>query len=175
RTARVVLRNYRKDGTAFWNDLIVDPVFDQQGTLTHFVGVQTDVTARLETQQERERLLSRERDARADAERVHRQLQLLADVSAVLSGTLDLEEALGRLAEALVPTVADWCSVHLLPAWAGLAGPATAPDVGRSGARRVVTHHRDPMLRAAAHRSQELQASLLTGSSAVAEVLRTGR
>ncbi|HUJ11200.1 MAG TPA: PAS domain S-box protein [Verrucomicrobiae bacterium] len=41
----VQLVNYRKDGTKFWNSLIVSPVFDAKGRLTHFVGSQTDVTA----------------------------------------------------------------------------------------------------------------------------------
>lgn len=41
----VLLRNYRKDGTLFWNDLYITPVSDQaNGALTHFVGVQHDVT-----------------------------------------------------------------------------------------------------------------------------------
>ncbi|QEL19937.1 PAS domain S-box protein [Limnoglobus roseus] len=38
--------NYRKDGTPFWNALSVTPVHDVQGGITHFVGVQTDVTER---------------------------------------------------------------------------------------------------------------------------------
>jgi PAS domain S-box-containing protein len=41
----VELLNYRKDGTPFWNALTVDPVRDGD-RLTHFVGVQTDVTER---------------------------------------------------------------------------------------------------------------------------------
>ncbi len=40
------LMNYRKDGSPFWNELSVSPVRDETGGLTHFVGVQTDVTAR---------------------------------------------------------------------------------------------------------------------------------
>ncbi|HEY9699006.1 MAG TPA: EAL domain-containing protein [Trichocoleus sp.] len=40
------LINYRKDGTPFWNELILNPVFDVRGNLTHFIGFQTDVTAR---------------------------------------------------------------------------------------------------------------------------------
>jgi diguanylate cyclase (GGDEF)-like protein/PAS domain S-box-containing protein len=40
-----LLRNYRKDGTLFWNDLYITPVSDQaSGAVTHFVGVQHDVT-----------------------------------------------------------------------------------------------------------------------------------
>ncbi len=42
----VNLLNYRKDGTPFWNDLTIAPVRDDAGNLTHFVGVQTDVTER---------------------------------------------------------------------------------------------------------------------------------
>ena len=46
RECRVVLRNYRKDGTPFWNELYVSPVQDEEGRLTNFVGVQNDVTER---------------------------------------------------------------------------------------------------------------------------------
>ncbi|MCK5366167.1 MAG: EAL domain-containing protein, partial [Gammaproteobacteria bacterium] len=38
------LKNYRKDGTLFWNQLRMSPVFDDSGHLTHYVGIQTDVT-----------------------------------------------------------------------------------------------------------------------------------
>jgi two-component system CheB/CheR fusion protein len=46
RSCRVTLLNYRKNGTSFWNDLALTPVHDAQGQLTHFVGVQNDVTDR---------------------------------------------------------------------------------------------------------------------------------
>ena len=44
------LLNYRKDGTRFWNWLIVNPVFDDQHRLINFVGIQTDVTERERTE-----------------------------------------------------------------------------------------------------------------------------
>ena len=44
RECRVVLRNYRKDGSLFWNELYISPVYDEDGHLTNFVGVQNDVT-----------------------------------------------------------------------------------------------------------------------------------
>lgn len=44
---QVRIRNYRKDGTPFWNDLIMSPVRDAGGKLTHFVGCQLDVTDRV--------------------------------------------------------------------------------------------------------------------------------
>ncbi|MDQ4127631.1 MAG: PAS domain S-box protein [Actinomycetota bacterium] len=46
RECRVVLRNYRKDGERFWNELYVSPVHDEGGRLTNFVGVQNDITER---------------------------------------------------------------------------------------------------------------------------------
>ena len=45
-SARVELRNYRTDGTLFWNDLIISPVKNKEGVVTHFVGIQTDISQR---------------------------------------------------------------------------------------------------------------------------------
>jgi diguanylate cyclase (GGDEF)-like protein/PAS domain S-box-containing protein len=42
--ASVLLRNGRKDGTLYWNNLQVSPVRDENGAVTHFVGIQSDVT-----------------------------------------------------------------------------------------------------------------------------------
>ena len=41
---RVVLRNRRKNGEIFWNDLKIDPVVNTEGKVTHYVGVISDVT-----------------------------------------------------------------------------------------------------------------------------------
>lgn len=60
RECQVVLRNYRKDGSLFWNELSVSPVRDDQGRVTHYVGVQNDITERIrqaEELQERTRRL----------------------------------------------------------------------------------------------------------------------
>ncbi|WP_404298417.1 EAL domain-containing protein [Halomonas sp.] len=45
RHVNVTLLNYRKDGTPFWNQLEVSPVFDDGGLCTHFIGTQQDITA----------------------------------------------------------------------------------------------------------------------------------
>jgi len=45
---RIILKNYRKDGTEFWNELFLSPVRDNQGELTHCIGVQTDITQRMD-------------------------------------------------------------------------------------------------------------------------------
>ncbi len=46
----VILRNYRKDGSLFWNELRLSPIFNPQGILTHYVGIQNDVTQRIEAE-----------------------------------------------------------------------------------------------------------------------------
>lgn len=61
RACREVLRNYRKDGSQFWNELSITPVQDEEDQLTYFVGVQKDVTGLVEALQELESLRS-ERD-----------------------------------------------------------------------------------------------------------------
>jgi len=48
RDAHVILRNYRKDGSLFWNEIYISPIQDQQGRITHYVGVLNDVTHRVE-------------------------------------------------------------------------------------------------------------------------------
>lgn len=45
---RVVVKNFRKDGTPFWNELLLSPLKTGDGTITHYVGIQNDVTARVE-------------------------------------------------------------------------------------------------------------------------------
>lgn len=42
----VEIRNYKKDGTLFWNELSITPVRDFHGETTHFIGIQNDVTER---------------------------------------------------------------------------------------------------------------------------------
>jgi adenylate cyclase len=48
---QVVLRNYRKDGSLFWNDFCLTPVHDATGRLTHFIGIQTDISDRVAAEQ----------------------------------------------------------------------------------------------------------------------------
>ncbi|MFA6014888.1 MAG: PAS domain-containing protein [Gallionellaceae bacterium] len=43
--------NYRKDGSAFWNELSMAPVFDEAGKLIQFVAVQRDITERVKTRE----------------------------------------------------------------------------------------------------------------------------
>src|SRR5215211_5792413 len=113
RQCTVVLRNYRKDGTLFWNELSIYPVRDEQGRMTNFVGVQNDITERIRA----EEILSEIR--RAERRRIARDLHdiVLQDLSGALQSlrlthlrakgsgpSFDLEEeleALGRASSGL--------------------------------------------------------------------------
>lgn len=94
----VVLRNVRRDGTPFWNEVSVSPVLDEHGDLVHRVGVQVDVTARVEA----------ERAAAAARAR----LSLLADVAEAVA-ELDVRRSLARLVRVL-DRVAPWSAVLLV-------------------------------------------------------------
>ena len=61
RSGQFLILNYRKDGTPFWNEVSVSPVYDSEGRLTHFVGIQNDVTRRADAEREREELLAQQR------------------------------------------------------------------------------------------------------------------
>jgi len=47
RTCTVVLRNFRKDGTLFYNELHVSPVHGENRQLQYYIGIQRDVTDRV--------------------------------------------------------------------------------------------------------------------------------
>ncbi|MCP1675389.1 PAS domain S-box-containing protein [Natronocella acetinitrilica] len=61
---RQVLRNYRKDGSLFWNELSITPVYSEQDELTYYIGIQKDVTAQKELE---DRLRALEGPAADDA------------------------------------------------------------------------------------------------------------
>ncbi len=52
----VTLRNYKKDGTLFHNHLAVTPLFDNKGELLYYLGVQYDVTYRVNADEEIKKL-----------------------------------------------------------------------------------------------------------------------
>ena len=58
----MVLLNYRKDGISFSNELSLSPVHGDCGVLTHFVGVQTDVTILSAVQAERDALIAAQKN-----------------------------------------------------------------------------------------------------------------
>ncbi|MBM3113475.1 PAS domain-containing protein [Pseudomonas sp. P66] len=70
RPSREILRNYRKDGSMFWNELSITPVLNEADQLKYFIGIQKDVTRQIESEH---RLVELERelaDARAHISRL---------------------------------------------------------------------------------------------------------
>ena len=150
RPVTTTLLNHRRDGTAFWNQLSISPVFDGEGELVSFVGVQTDVTERVRVEREREAAFAAEQAARheaelarataeqaqadaerarSDAERIQGRLALMAEATSTLIATLDLADLLDRLARLCVPLLADWVFISLVD------------DTG--AVRETVSRHRD--------------------------------
>ncbi|MBD7978901.1 MULTISPECIES: PAS domain-containing protein [Pseudomonas] len=64
---RQIIRNYRKDGSAFWNELSITPVFNEADQLTYFIGIQKDVSAQVQATE-------RVRELEAEVAQLKRQL-----------------------------------------------------------------------------------------------------
>jgi PAS domain S-box-containing protein len=105
--------------------------------------------------------VSPRRAAQARADAAIRRSRLVADVTTGLSDTLDAEEAVARLAQLLVPDLADWCLVTLVDDEGRLR------DVGRA--------HVDPELQPLVERYSALRLDALLRSSFLAQAMRTGQ
>ena len=55
-SCQVTVRNYKKDGSLFWNDLYIMPIINFKGVVTNFIGIQNDVTLRKRAESERNHL-----------------------------------------------------------------------------------------------------------------------
>jgi diguanylate cyclase (GGDEF)-like protein len=76
----VIVRNYRKNGTLFWNEISISPIFDQQENVIYFIGVLTDVSERKRADEELERVQSSVRQMNRELYRLNHELSLLANV-----------------------------------------------------------------------------------------------
>jgi len=85
-SVQVTLRNYRKDGTRFWNEITLAPL-ERDGAVPNYVGFQQDVTERVEYEQQLQaqrdnlHLLSQmvRHDIRNDLQIIQMNVELLAD------------------------------------------------------------------------------------------------
>ncbi|MCL3860742.1 SpoIIE family protein phosphatase [Actinotalea sp. K2] len=149
-TVAETVLNYRKDGTPFWNQLVISPVVDGSGQVTHHVGIQTDVTVQVEAQRARDAALD---DALASEGR----LQLLAEVGQSLIQHLDYTLSIRTLADLTVPALATWGFV------------AVTSDTGRFDRLHVAA--RDPERVQDALDLENQDISWLTRSPSVAAAL----
>jgi PAS domain S-box-containing protein len=56
KSVTVTLRNYTKDGTLFYNQFTIRPLFDKEGKLIYYLGIQYDVTNQVEAEEELKQL-----------------------------------------------------------------------------------------------------------------------
>lgn len=85
RSANVLLRNYRKDGSKFWNELRISPVTDKNGQLEYFVGVQNNVTQLVEAKEQMEEMLEQKQTL---LQEIHHRVK---NNLAVISGLIELQ------------------------------------------------------------------------------------
>lgn len=126
-TVGETLLNYRKDGTPFWNQLVISPITDARGDVTHFVGVQADVTARIETEQARDRQLD-------DARSSNRRLSASMDITQRLTQHLDVDALLEEAACMLATEFGGWAVVITFPGGRSRTDVATADPALRDAA-----------------------------------------
>jgi len=99
RDTQVLLRNYRKDGSRFWNELLITPIRDERGRLTHFVGLQNDVTERVEGELE---LAESEAHLRGVLDATHDAIVVSDDHGVIESFNRGAERMFGYKAEDMV-------------------------------------------------------------------------
>jgi PAS domain S-box-containing protein len=98
----VELRNYRKDGTEFWNRLTVTPIYDDRGQLVRYLGTQEDITER----KEREQKLNAERRS------IERALDTLDELFYVLDTDGSLRRWNDQVPETTGYTDRDLAEIH---------------------------------------------------------------
>jgi PAS domain S-box-containing protein len=118
----VELRNYRRDGELFWNEVTIAPLRDETGEVTHYVGFQQDVTRRKRAEQAAAR-----RAARIERERAAQELLLERLNGVVADVTGAVAEARSR--ETLERSVVDGLAATYAGAWIGTYEPAAGTVV----------------------------------------------
>ena len=123
---RTTLRNVRKDGRVFWNELYVTPIYSEEGYLTHFIGIQNDITAQKQAQ---EALLRQEKDFHAIAESMVDGLIILNQDGHIIFVNSAAEEFSGKSADQLlgnclgIPiTVNSWSEIDICKLGKSLLG-----------------------------------------------------
>ncbi len=56
KSVTVTLRNYKKDGTLFYNQFSIRPLYDREGRIIYYLGIQYDITDQVEAEKELKQL-----------------------------------------------------------------------------------------------------------------------
>jgi PAS domain S-box-containing protein len=104
-------RRVRKDGTIVDVSITVSPLRSPDGDVVGASKIARDITDRLRIERFQTELLERERAATADAVAARDRLEFLAEVSALLTSSLDYEKTLDRAVHIALPRLGDYCNV----------------------------------------------------------------
>lgn len=91
-----IVKNYRKDGSEFWNELSMSPIWNPAGDVTHFVSVQSDVSSRVafeEALRESEKLAAAGRLAASIAHEINNPLETVTNLLYLARGKCCNSEA----------------------------------------------------------------------------------
>lgn len=122
------------------------PVRSAAGELVEVVLTHEDVTARLVAESELEAVAEELQKRTAEAERARERMSLLADASAALVASLDLDSTLRAVARVPVPAFARWCMVFVAGSDSMLRPVATHCAVDGKRDAVVRMSHRIAML-----------------------------
>ncbi|KTG08418.1 hypothetical protein AUR64_19510 [Haloprofundus marisrubri] len=86
--ASVELKNYRKDGTPFWNQVEVVPIRDEDDNVVHFLGSQRDITER----KQREQQLREQREQLLALDQINRVIRSINSALVSMSTREEVEE-----------------------------------------------------------------------------------
>ncbi|MGI4756777.1 MAG: two-component system sensor histidine kinase NtrB [Janthinobacterium lividum] len=103
RETTAIVRNFRKDGSAFWNELSLSPIRNPVGEVTHFVSIQHDVSSRIaleEALRESEKLAAAGRLAASIAHEINNPLEAMTNLLYLARGHCRDAEAESYLEQA---------------------------------------------------------------------------
>ena len=144
----------------YYFNFVYHPLKETTGEVSGIVSIGTEVTESVRARKSAEDLRQAAEVAREAAEAAEQRVALLADASARLAGSLDVESALQSIAELAVPTLADWCFVEVLE---------------RGHVRPIAVTHRDPEMVQLARDVLSRYPIDLNAPFGTGKVLRTGK
>ncbi len=116
---------------------------------------------RMQAEEERARLLEREKATRAEAESAERRATFLAEASTLLASSLDYPITVAKVARLAVPHIADWCVVDVVQE--------------NQSVQTLEVAHRDPAKVELARQLQRRYPPKPSDPYGVLNVLRTGK
>ncbi|MGK5088440.1 PAS domain S-box protein [Bdellovibrionota bacterium FG-2] len=142
RSAHVAQRDLfalRKDGTEIPVEIALTPLHIDK--VNFVLSTMIDISKRKRTEQEKERLLVQERNARQEVECTKWRSDFLSDAGRILTSSLNYESTLNEVVQLAVPHLADWCMVILRDESVGVRNLAVVADPSKAAVARKLEHY----------------------------------